>query len=193
MWLAGWGPNSTYALIGGFRFLGQALAYELPLMFALTAPAVAAGSLNVTRVADAQDEIWFVAWMPVAFVVYCASVVGFSVWGPLSTAAGADIAGGVLAESSGVDRLLLQAGRYAFLVAGSAFAVPMFLGGGSGPLLAPWAWVLVKTVVLVAALVVIARRLPAIRPDKLAEVGWVLMVPLVLAQLLVVSLVVVQG
>jgi len=193
VWLAGWGPNSTYALIGGFRFLGQALAYELPLMFALTAPAVAAGSLNVTRVADAQDQIWFVAWMPVAFVVYCASVVGFSVWGPLSTAAGADIAGGVLAESSGVDRLLLQAGRYALLVAGSAFAVPMFLGGGSGPLLVPWAWVLVKTVVLVAALVVIARRLPAIRPDKLAEVGWVLMVPLVLAQLLVVSLVVVQG
>ncbi len=192
VWLAGWGANSTYSLIGGYRFLAQALAYELPLMFALTAPAVAANSLRVGDVVAAQDELWFVVWMPVAFGVYCLSVIGFSVWGPLAPAAGVDIAGGVLAETSGADRLLLQAGRYALLAAGAAFAVPLFLGGGAGPLLPDWLWVVVKTLLLLAAFVLLGRRLLMVRPDKLAEVGWVVLVPLVLAQLLVVALIVVQ-
>lgn len=189
VWLAGWGPNSAHALVGAYRFLAQALAYELPLMFALTAPAVAAGSLRVGEVAAAQDGLWFAVWMPVAFAVYCIGVVGFSVWGPLAPAAGADLAGGVLAESSGVDRLLLLAGRYALLVAGSAFAVPMFLGGGSGPLLPGWLWVLVKTVLLVAAFVVLRRRLPAMRPDRFMEAGWLVLLPAVLLQVLVVAVV----
>lgn len=189
VWLAGWGPNSAHALVGAYRFLAQALAYELPLMFALTAPAVAAGSLRVGDVAAAQDGLWFAVWMPVAFAVYCIGVVGFSVWGPLAPAAGSDVAGGVLAETSGVDRLLLLAGRYVLLVAGAAFAVPMFLGGGTGPLLPGWVWVLVKTVLLVAVLVVLRRRLPALRPDRFLEAGWLVLLPAVLLQVLVVAVV----
>ena len=189
VWLAGWGPNSAHALVGAYRFLAQALAYELPLMFALTAPAVAAGSLRVGDVAAAQDGLWFAVWMPVAFAVYCIGVVGFSVWGPLAPAAGSDVAGGVLAETSGVDRLLLLAGRYVLLVAGAAFAVPMFLGGGAGPLLPGWVWVLVKTVLLVAVLVVLRRRLPALRPDRFLEAGWLVLLPAVLLQVLVVAVV----
>ena len=190
VWLAGWGANSVHALVGGYRFLAQALAYELPLMFALTAPAVAAGSLRVGEVAAAQqDGLWFVVWMPVAFAVYCLGVVAFSVWGPLSVAAGTDVAGGVLAEVSGVDRLLVLAGRYALLAAGSAFAVPMFLGGGSGPVLPGWAWVLVKTLLLLAALVALRRRLPALRPDRFVEAGWLVLLPAVLLQVLIVSVI----
>lgn len=193
VWLAGWGANATYPLVGGYRFLAQALAYELPLMFALTAPAVAAESLRVADVAAAQHELWFVVWMPVAFVVYCVAVAGFSVFAPLATAAGVDIAGGVLAESSGIDRLLLQGGRYALLAAGAAFAVPLFLGGGAGPLLPGWVWVPVKAALLLAVLVWLGRRLPTVRPDRFVEVGWVVLLPAVLVQLLVVSLVVVEG
>lgn len=189
VWLAGWGANSAYALVGAYRFLAQALAYELPLMFALTAPAVAAGSLRVADVAAAQDGLWFAVWMPVAFAVFCLGVVAFSVWGPFAPAAGADIAGGVLTETSGVDRLLLLAGRYALLAAGAAFAVPMFLGGGAGPLLPDWAWVLVKTLLLLAVLVVLRRRLPAVRADRFVEVGWLVLLPAVLLQVLVVAVI----
>lgn len=189
VWLAGWGANSAHALVAGYRFLAQALAYELPLMFALTAPAVAAGSLRVGEVAAAQSGLWFVVWMPVAFGVYCASVVAFSVWGPFSPAAGVDIAGGVLAELSGVDRLLVLVGRYALLVAGAAFAVPMFLGGGSGPLLPDAVWVLVKAAALTAVFVALRGRVPTIRPDRFVEAGWMVLLPLVLLQVLVVALV----
>ena len=189
VWLTGWGANSAHSLVGGYRFLALALAYELPLMFALVAPAVAAASLNLGEIAAAQGSLWFVVWMPVAFVVYCLGVVAFSVWGPFTPPLGSDVAGGVLSELSGVDRLLVQAGRYALLAAGAAFAVPMFLGGGSGPLLPGWLWVLVKTLALLAGLVALRRHLPAVRPDLLMELGWVVLLPAVLLQDLVVAVV----
>ncbi len=189
VWLVGWGPNSAHSLVGGYRFLAHGLGYELPLMFALVAPVIAAGSLRVGDVAAAQDGLWFLVWMPVAFFVYCLGVVAFSVWGPFAPALGADLAGGVGAELSGVDRLLFMAGRYALLAAGAAFAVPMFMGGGAGPLLPPWAWMIVKTVALLTAFVALRRRLPAVRPDLFMEVGWVVLLPAMLVQDLVVALI----
>ena len=75
VWLLGWGPNAAHSLVGGYRFLAQALGYELPLMFALIAPAVAAGSLRLGDVAAAQHGLWYVVWMPVAFAVYCLGVL----------------------------------------------------------------------------------------------------------------------
>lgn len=188
VWLAGWGANAAYGLIGGYRFLAMALAYELPLMFALVAPAIAAGSLDVAVIAGSQS-VWNVVWMPVAFAAYCLGVLGFSVWGPMDVAAGRDLAGGVLAELSGVDRLLFLGGRYCLLVAGAAFAVPLFLGGGSGPVLPDVVWVVLKTVVLAGLLVATRRRLPALRPDLLMEVAWVVLLPLVILQDLVVAVV----
>ena len=189
VWLAGWGANSAFGLVAGYRFLAQALGYELPLMFALVAPPVAAGSLRVGDVAAAQGGLWFAVWMPVAFAVYCLGVLAFSVWGPFSVAAGGDVGGGVLAELSGVDRLLFLAGRHALLAAGAAFAVPMFLGGGAGPVLPAGVWVLVKTLLLVGVLVGLRHRLPAVRPDKFVEAAWVVLLPLVLLQDLVVAVV----
>ncbi|WP_222195093.1 NADH-quinone oxidoreductase subunit H [Modestobacter italicus] len=191
LWLAGWGPNSVHPLVAGHRFLAQALSYELPLMFALTTPAVAAGSLRLGDLVAAQAGLWFMVWMPVAFVVFCAGVVAFSAWGPFSAALGSGAAGGVLAESAGVDRWLVTAGRYALLTAGSAFGVTAFLGGGHGPLLPAWLWVLVKTSLLLAVLVALRRRLPVVRPERLAVPAWLVVLPLVLLQLLVVSVVVV--
>lgn len=189
VWLAGWGPNSAHSLIGGYRFLAHGLGYELPLMFALVAPAIAAESLRVGAIASAQQTVWFAVWMPVAFVVYCVGVVAFSVWGPFSPALGADIAGGVTVELSGVDRLVFQAGRYALLAAGAAFAVPMFLGGGAGPLLPDWVWVLIKTVVLLTLFVWLRRGVPMLRPEKFLEVGWMVLLPAVLVQDVVVAVI----
>ena len=192
-WLLGWGADSAYSLIGGHRLLGQAISTELPLMFALTAPAVAAGSLRMTDIEAAQRDLWFAVSMPVAFVTMLAAVVAFSAWGPFAVTAGRDIASGVLAELSGPDRLLAQAGRAALLVAGAAVSVPLFLGGGAGPLLPAWAWVLVKTLLVAAVLVAVSRLLPAIRPERLAEVAWLVVLPLVLLQVLVVAVVALVG
>lgn len=189
MWLLGWGANSLTSLVGGYRFLALALGYELPLMFALTAPAIAAGSLDLAQISAAQHDVWFVVWAPVAFIAYCWGVIGFSVRPPMDPGAGTDINGGILTELAGIDRLLVLAGRYALLVAGSAAAVPLFLGGDAGPLLPGWTWVLVKTLVVSVGLVGLSRRLPTLRPDKMLEIGWVIVLPLVIVQDLVVSII----
>jgi len=191
VWLTGWGANSAHGLVGAYRFLAQALAYELPLMFALTVPVAAAGSLRVGDLVAAQQHLWFVVWMPVAFAVFCVAIVAFSAWGPFAHAADSDIAGGVLTELSAVDRLLVLVGRYALLTAGAAFAVPVFLGGGAGPVLPGWLWVLVKTALLLAVLVTVREKVPTVRPEPFATTAWMVALPAVLVQVLVVAVIVV--
>jgi NADH-quinone oxidoreductase subunit H len=92
-----------------------------------------------------------------------------------------------------VDRLALQAGRWLLLTAGAAMAVPLFLGGGSGPLLPAWAWSLVKTLAVLAVLVYARRRLPTVRADRYVELAWVVLIPATVAQALVPALVVLNG
>lgn len=193
VWLVGWGPNAVHALNGGYRFLAQGLAYELPLMFSLIAVGVAAGSLRTTDILSAQADLWFVVSMPVAFVVFLAGAAAFAFWGPFSAPTGSDIAGGVTSELSGVDRLLVEAGRAIFLGATAAMAAALFLGGGSGPLLPGPVWHLVKTVAVVIALVWVGRRLPVLRPDRVVEVAWTVLVPVTLLQALVVAVLLLSG
>ena len=190
VWMAGWGANSALSLIGGYRFVAQGLAYQLPLMFALITAAAGAQSLDVTRIVTAQAHLWFAVWMPAAFAVYLAAVHAFSFLGPFAYPAGRDLAGGVLVELSGPDRLMLQAGRWLLLAAGAGMAVPLFLGGGGGPLLPPWVWSASKTLAVLAVLVWARRRVPTIRADRYAELAWVVLIPLTVAQALAVSLVV---
>ncbi|WJH26598.1 NADH-quinone oxidoreductase subunit H [Pseudarthrobacter defluvii] len=193
VWLAGWGQNSVFPLVGAYRFLALAVAYELPLMFALTAPAAAAGSLRMGDIVAAQDGLWFVVWMPVAFTVFLAAVLAFSLQRPFTAPMSADIAGGMTAELSGVDRFLVLTGRYSLLSAGAGFAVALFLGGGSGPVLPDWSWFLGKTVVLLWLLVALRRRIPQLRPEQLMAPAWVVGLPLVLLQVLVVAVVTLNG
>ena len=193
VWLLGWGANAVRGLVGGYRFLALALGYELPLMFALVAPALAAGSLDLAVIGSAQDGLWYVVWMPVACGAYLLGVLGVALRGPLGSPAGADLAGGVLAELSGPDRLLALAGRHALLGAGAAAAVPLFLGGGAGPLLPAAAWVVLKALVLSVALAWVAARLPALAPHRLLGPAWLVLLPLVVAQDLLVAVVVVAS
>lgn len=192
LWTAGWGGNSVWGLVGGYRFLVQGLSYELPHMFALITVATGAGSLSVSGAVAAQDGVWFVVWMPVAFAAFLASALALSFTGPFDTATGRDVAGGVLAEFSGVDRLLLLAGRWLLLAAAAAMSVPLFLGGGAGPLLPAWLWTVVKTVAVLGLLVWVRSRTATVRMDRFAEFGWVVLIPLTLLQALVVAVVVVS-
>ncbi|SFB56564.1 NADH-quinone oxidoreductase subunit H [Amycolatopsis marina] len=190
VWLAGWGANSAFGLVGGYRFLAQGLAYELPHMFVLTTAALGAGSLRIADIVAAQQDLWFVVWMPVAFVVFLVSVLAMAFFSPFDHPVSHDIAGGAMAEMSGVDRLVFVGGRWLLLVSGAAMAVPLFLGGGLGPLLPAWLWSVLKTAAVLAALVWAGRRLPTIRMDRFEEIAWIVLIPVTLLQALVVAVVV---
>ncbi|SFB05926.1 NADH dehydrogenase subunit H [Amycolatopsis marina] len=191
VWLAGWSANSAFGLVGGYRFIAQGVAYELPHMFALTAVAVGAGSLRVADIVAAQQDLWFVVWMPLAFVVFLLSVLAMAFWGPFDQPVARDVAGGAVAELSGVDRLVFLTGRWVLLVSGAAMAVPLFLGGGAGPVLPAWLWSVLKTAAVLAALVWVSRRLPTIRMERFTEISWMVLIPATLLQALFVSLVVI--
>ena len=190
VWLAGWGPNSALSLIGGYRFLAQGLAYELPHMLAITTAALGAESLRVGDVVDAQGGLWFAVWMPAAFGIYLLSAMAMAFWAPFDQPVGLDVAGGASAELSGVDRVLFLGGRWLLLVVAAAFSVPLFLGGGHGPLLPGWAWTVVKTGAVLAFLVWARRKVPALRMDRYMELAWVVLTPLAIVQALVVAVVV---
>ncbi len=193
VWLIGWGPNAVHALTGGYRFLVQGLSYELPLMFALITVGVGAQSLRTTDVVAAQADLWFVVTMPVAFVVFLGGAAAFAFWGPFAAPAGPDIAGGVFSELSGVERLLVELGRAVFLGAAAAMAVALFLGGDAGPWVPGPVWSLLKTVAVVALLVLVGRRVPLLRPDRFVEVGWMVLIPATLLQALLVSVLLLAG
>jgi NADH-quinone oxidoreductase subunit H len=193
VWMVGWGSNSALGLVGGYRFVAQGLAYELPHMFAIITAALGAESLRLTAIVDAQRDVWFVVIMPVAFVVYLMSAAAMAFWGPFDAPVARDVAGGAAAELSGVDRLVFAGGRWLLLVVAAAMAVPLFLGGGAGPALPAWAWVAVKTAAVLALLVWMRHRFPTVRMDRYVEFAWVVLIPLTIAQALAVALVVLGG
>lgn len=193
VWLVGWGPNSVHSLVGAYRFLAQGLAYELPLMFALITAGLGAGSLRTTDIVATQESVWFVVSMPVAFVVFLASAAAFAFWGPFASPAGTDIASGVLSELSGVDRLLVQAGRAVVLGGSAAMSVALFLGGGVGPWLPELVWYLLKTLLVIVVIVAVGRRMPVLRPDRFVEFAWMILIPATLLQALWVALLVLLG
>jgi NADH-quinone oxidoreductase subunit H len=70
-------------------------------------------------------------------------------------------------------------------------AVPLFLGGGNGPVLPDWLWSLVKTAAVLAVLLWAGRRFPTVRMERYMEVAWLVLIPATLLQALFVSLVVI--
>lgn len=192
VWMVGWGSNSALGLVGGYRFVAQGLAYELPHMFAIITAALGAQSLRITDIVDAQRDLWFVVIMPVAFVVYLLSAAAMAFWGPFDAPVGRDLAGGAEAELSGIDRLVFAGGRWLLLVVAAAMAVPLFLGGGAGPLLPPWLWVMLKTAAVLTTVVWLRHQLPTLRMDRFTEFSWMVLIPLTIAQALVVGVIVLQ-
>jgi NADH-quinone oxidoreductase subunit H len=75
--------------------------------------------------------------------------------------------------------------------AAAAMAVPLFLGGGAGPLLPQWLWTVLKTAAVLGLLVWLRSRVATVRMDRFAEFGWMVLIPLTLLQALVVAIVVV--
>ena len=187
VFMAGWGANAAYPLLGGYRYAALALAYEMPLAIVVITIALPAESLQVSQIVAAQADLWFIAIAPVGFAIYVMAAAAMAFWGPFALPTASDLGGGVLAALSGVDRLLFLIGQRLVLVVASAFAVPLFLGGHHGPLLPGWLWLVLKTLAMLALIVSLRHLLPRLRIDRFEEFAWIVLIPLALAQLFVVA------
>ncbi|KKK66222.1 hypothetical protein LCGC14_2966280, partial [marine sediment metagenome] len=148
VFLHGWAPNAPLPLIGAYRYATIALPVMLPSMFVLIAAALPAQSLSVTSIVAAQADMWNVLRQPLGLPLFMLVGLTLTMRGPFDYADGADLAQGTSSEESGPARALWQFARAGMLVAWSAMATAMFLGGPAGPVLPGLLWVVLKSVLV---------------------------------------------
>lgn len=180
VFLHGWSPNSAFALHGAYRYSAQALSFQIPFLLAMLATAIPAQSLSIVDIVAAQESVWNVIRTPLGLPLYMVVGVGVSFWGPLNLPDGADLAGGGSVEDAGIARLLWSAARAAMLVAVAAMGAAGFLGGWWGPWLPGPVWVLVKTLVLLVALIASGHLLARVRMESFVVFAWTILIPLAL-------------
>lgn len=180
VYLHGWAPNSPFPLHGAYRYSAQALSFQIPFLLAMLATAVPAQSLSIVDIVAAQESLWNVVRTPLGLPIYLIVGVGVSFWGPLNLPDAADLAEGTSLEDSGVARLLWQAARAAMLLAVAAMGAAGFLGGWWGPWLPGAVWVVLKTLVLLVALIASGHLLARVRIERFVVFCWVVLIPLAL-------------
>lgn len=180
VFLHGWSANSTFPLIGAYRFVAQALSYEMPLVLVLIAAALPAESLSIPEIVRSQETAWNVVRQPLGLPLYL--IVSLGVWfsGALALPDGTDLAGGTVAELSGTPLLLWRAAQAAVLVAVSAMGAAVFLGGWLGPWLPGPAWMTLKTLLLMLLLILAKHLTARIRLERFVVVSWTVLIPLAL-------------
>ncbi|MDP9475799.1 MAG: NADH-quinone oxidoreductase subunit H [Actinomycetota bacterium] len=179
--MAGWGPDAAYAMVGGFRFLGQLVGYSMPIVMVIAAVAMRAESLATTEVVESQAALPNVVYQPVGFVVFLAAAMALCFLPPfdLPTAPG-ELAGGVAAEYTGWRLAVLRLARAVLVVTVAAAVTVFFLGGWFGPILPSWAWSAAKTLAVAAVMLTAGRYVARLREEQLLAWFWKLGIPLAL-------------
>jgi NADH-quinone oxidoreductase subunit H len=187
--MAGWAPDAAYALVGGWRFLGQLIAYSMLIVMPLTAVAMRAQSLATSDIVASQAALWNVLTQPLGFVLFYLAAMALAFVPPfdLPTAAG-ELAGGVFAEYTGVRLAILRLGRLLLVLTLALAVVVFFLGGWLGALLPGWAWTSAKTLGVAALMLAVGRYVPRVSTDALLAWAWKLGIPLALVNILWVGL-----
>lgn len=178
VFLHGWSPNAPFPLIGAYRYAAIALPVMLPSMFVLIAAALPAQSLSVTAIVESQRGMWNVIRQPLGLPLFILVGLTLTLRGPMDFADAADIAGGTSAEDSGAGRAMWQVARLAMLVAFSAMAAAVFLGGPLGPWLPGPVWLWLKTGLVMALTVVAGQRIARTTPSRMLGLLWTVALPL---------------
>lgn len=190
--MAGWGPDGAYAMIGGWRFLGQLIAYAMLIVMPITAVVMRAESLFTTQIVISQAELWNIVYQPLGFVLFFIASIALAFLPPfdLPTATG-ELAGGVEAEYSGVRLAVFRLGRLVLIITLAAATTVFFLGGWTGPWLPPWAWSAAKILAVTAVMLTAGRAMPRFRERDLMFWCWALGIPLALLNIFLVGVMVV--
>ncbi|HEX6257539.1 MAG TPA: NADH-quinone oxidoreductase subunit H [Euzebyales bacterium] len=189
IFLHGWAPNSALPLVAGYRFVGVALSYELLSMFVLIAAALPAESLSIGAIVASQEPVWNVVRQPLGLPLFLIVTAGVTFTGPLAIVDSPDLAGGGAAEDSGVVRLAWVGARAAMLVAFSAAAAAVFLGGWLGPVLPPIVWMALKTAAVAVTVLASRHLLARVSPERFVHIAWTVLLPLAFADLAIAGVV----
>lgn len=190
--LAGWSSNNKYALLGSLRAIGQMLSYEVFMGLSLMGVVAQAGSFNLREIVHAQERLWFCVPQAVGLAIFLIAGLAETRRLPFDLPeAENELVAGYHTEYSGMKFALFFLGEYIGITLISSLITTLFLGGWLGPaLLPPIAWFLLKTFALIALFILMRASLARPRYDQLMSLGWKLMLPLTLLNLLVTGAVI---
>jgi NADH-quinone oxidoreductase subunit H len=213
--VAGWASNSKYAFLGAMRSVAQIVSYEIAMGFALVGVLVAAGSLNLGDIVDAQSGSfihWF--WLPLLplAVVYFISGVAETNRAPFDVAEGeSEIVAGFHVEYGGMAFSVFFMAEYANMIIIAILTTVLFFGGWLSPLqgILPEAvfevpvigallgegihWLLIKTSFFLFMFLWLRATFPRYRYDQIMRLGWKIFIPITIVWLIVVSVMVVTN
>ena len=184
--LGGWASNNKYGFLGGLRSSAQLVAYEIPLGLGLLGVVLAAGSLRLDTIMNAQAEtgVWYAFAQPLGFIVFMVASFAEAARLPFDLPeAEQELVGGYHTEYSSMRFALFFLGEYAAMIAGAGVIVTLFLGGWSLPFIPDgshgWFWGLVnigtffaKVAAIIFFFLWVRWTLPRFRFDQLMKLGW---------------------
>ncbi|HCU90440.1 MAG TPA: NADH-quinone oxidoreductase subunit H, partial [Gammaproteobacteria bacterium] len=207
--VAGWASNSKYAFLGAMRSAAQIVSYEIPMGFALVGVLIAAGSLNLGQIVEAQRGnplTWF--WIPLLplFIIYFISGLAETNRAPFDVSEGeSEIVAGFHVEYAGMAFALFFLAEYANMIMISALTSVMFMGGWLTPFPAGFAdipfiglflgdgihWFIFKTALFLFLFLWFRATFPRFRYDQIMRLGWKIFLPITIVWLIVVATLVV--
>ncbi|MCH7845157.1 MAG: NADH-quinone oxidoreductase subunit H [Acidobacteria bacterium] len=204
--MAGWSSANKYSLMGGLRAAAQLIAYELPLLLAVLAVVVQAGTMSLTGIVEAQSAAitigpisvslpFILTGQIISFVIFVIAMVAELSRIPFDMPiAESELTMGYLTEYSSVRFSMFFLAEYASLIALSMVVATLFLGGYFVPLV-PEAWlnlvgpmvVLGKAALIVFFVLWIRSTFPRLWEDQLQNLAWRWLIPISLVNILVIS------
>src|SRR2546422_11379709 len=187
--LAGWSSNNKYALLGGLRSSAQMISYELAMGLSTIGVVLMSGSLSLVDIVKAQEHGWFVLYQPVAFLIFMITALAETNRAPFDLPeAEAELVAGFHTEYSSMKFGLFFLGEFTNVITICSIATTLFLGGWNGPWLPDslkFIWFFLKLAALVFVFMWLRWTFPRFRYDQLMDLGWKVLLPLSLANVMV--------
>jgi len=195
IFMAGWGSNNKYSLLGGMRSAAQIISYEVPLVLSIITVLMFSGSLSMQKIILAQGKHWFILQpnLFIAFLIYMISALAEVNRTPFDIPeAESELVAGYHTEYSGIRFAMFFVAEYTNMFIISAVAATLFLGGWQGPFLPPVLWFLLKAYGIVFVQMWIRWSLPRIRVDQLMSFTWKVLTPIAFLNLIIAGWLVVK-
>jgi len=189
--LGGWSSGNKYGVLGALRAAAQMISYEVALGLVIIGTIILAGSLRLIDIVEAQRNMWFVVYQPFAFVLYLVTAVAEVNRTPFDMPeAESELACGFNIEYSSMKFALFFMAEYAHLIIVAAVITTVFLGGWLGPWLPGPVWFLIKVGAIVFFFIWERATFPRLRYDQIMKLGWKVLFPLALANVVVTAFIV---
>ncbi len=186
IFLGGLSSNNKYSLIGALRGAAQVISYEVFMGLSLMGVVIMSESFSLVKIVEAQKTVWFIVPQFIGFVIFVIAGFAESHRAPFDLPeAESELIAGFHSEYSGMKFGMFFVGEYLGVTLISAMIATLFLGGWLGPsFLPPVVWFFLKTGLFITLFILVRAALPRPRYDQLMALGWKVLLPLSLFNVL---------